>query len=54
MERAPRSGQMEQGTKDFGERTKLMVKESSGMLTETFSRESGKTIKLMGLEFTPM
>lgn len=52
MERALRYGQMELDMRDFGERTKLMAKESSGMLMETSLRGNGKMIKRTVMEFT--
>ena len=52
MERVLKYGLMELDMKDFGERTKLMVKESSGMSMATSSKGSGKMIRPTVMEFT--
>lgn len=52
MEKVPKFGLMELDMKGFGERTKLMAKESSGMLMGTSSKGSGKTIKPTVMEST--
>ena len=47
-------GLMGQSTMENGLRTKLMEKESSGMLMETFTMGNGRMIKLMVMASTCM
>lgn len=49
-----KSGLMGLAMKESGKTTKLMVKGSSGMWTETYLMDSGKTTKLTDMEFTLM
>ena len=52
MDTVNRSGKTVPSTKVTGVSTKLTATESSGMLTEIFSRVNGKTIRQMAMEFT--
>ena len=54
MARELKFGLMERNMRVNGSRTRLTVKESSGMLMVTFMRVSGKMTKLMGTESTCM
>ena len=54
MARELKFGLMERNMRGNGSRTRLTVKESSGMLMVTFMRVSGKMTKLMGTESTCM
>lgn len=45
-------GLMEQDTKDFGEKIRLMEKGNSGMLMETFLRVNGRMTRQMDTEYT--
>ena len=51
MEKELRFGQMERGTRGSGGKIKRMGRASSGMLTGTSLRESGKMTRRMDLEF---
>lgn len=54
MERVHKYGQMGLSMKDCGLRIKLMAEVNSGMQMEMFTRESGKMIRQMAMEFTFM
>ena len=54
MEKALKCGLTVPDTRDFGAKTKLTAKESSGMWMETSLRENGRTIKRMGTGSIPI
>ena len=54
MDLEHKSGPMERATKAIGKITGHMVKESSPILTETFTRATGSMIRLTDTEFTFM